>query len=137
MNIHGAASPPMAVVASNDSRYSEIPRIQSPLVDMRKRVGVYKGRLCARCESMHLTRTSFTSIPAVHRCGVKLACAVSAIFFSINSVAVSQAFPQSDNLAETDRCNIIPPLMIQFPWAGKLHSPETNLRTLPKPSRGF
>ena len=128
----------MAVVELNDMRYSEIPRIQSTLVAKRESVGVYKGGRCARCDSIPSARASFASIPTVRRCGVKMMCMGAAIFgFSINEVAASQPFLQSDNLDASARCIVIHPLMIQLPWAGELYPPGSNLRLLPKPPIGL
>ena len=105
----GAEPPAMVEVALNDSRFRSVPRIRSTLVVKRKSIGIYKGRLCARGDSAPLTHTPFTSSPTVHRCRTKLVIAVAAMGnFEIRSVDVSQAFLQSDNLAETDRCIVIP-----------------------------
>ena len=128
----------MVAATLNDSRYSEIPLIQATLVAKRKSVGVYRGRLCARGYSIPLNHTSFSAIPAAHRCGVKQICTVAAIFgFPINAVGASQAFLQSDNFDEPDRCIIIHQLTIHLPLAGKLYPPGTYLRFLPKSTRGF
>ena len=135
---HGAEPPAMVVVSLNDSRFKNIPKIYSTLVVKRKSVGVYKGRLCARGDSIPLTHTSFTSSPTVHRCGVKIMCMIAVLFsFQMRSLDVSQAFLQSDNLAESDRCIVIPPNMVKLPWTGELHSPTVNLKNLPPPTHGF
>ena len=134
----GAEPPAMVEVALNDSRFRSVPRIRSTLVVKRKSIGIYKGRLCARGDSVPLTHTPFTSSPTVHRCGTKLVLTVAAMGnFEIHSVDVSQAFLQSDNLAESDRCIVIPPVMVPMPWKGELYPPETNLNQVPPPRHGF
>ena len=135
---HGAEPPAMVEVALNDSRFRNVPRIRSTLVAKRKSIGIYKGRLCARGDSVPLTHTPLTSSPTVHRCGTKLVLTIAAMrSFEIHSVGASQAFLQSDNLAESDRRIVIPPAMAPMPWKGQLHSPETNLNHVPPPRYGF
>ena len=135
---HGVEPPAMVEVHLRDSRFKNIPRIRATLVAKRKSVGIYKGRLCARGDSVPLTHTPFTSSPTVSRCGSKLVVMIAAMLnFDIHSVDVSQAFLQSDNLAESDRCIIIPPSMIPMPWQGKLHNPDVNIKMLPSPTHGF
>ena len=98
-------------------------------------MGVYKGRLCDRGDSVPLTHTSFASSPTVHRCGVKIICMLTALFpFQMKSVDVSQAFLQSDNLSESDRRIVIPPLMA-LGWGDSRH--EYQLKDFTPPSHGF
>ena len=128
----------MVEIALNDPRFRHVPRIRSTLVVKRKNIGIYKGRLCARGDSVPLTHTPSTSSPTVHRCGAKLVLTIAALrSFEIHSVDASQAFLQSDNLAESDRCIAIPPSMGPMPWKGQLHPPETNLSHVPAPTHGF
>ena len=135
---HGAEPPAMVVVSLSDSRFKSAPRIHSTLVAKRKSAGVYKGRMCARGGSIPLTHTSFTSSPTARRCGVKIICMVAVLYsFEVRSLDVSQAFLQSDNIAESDRRVVIPPIMVKLPWAGQLHSPGINLKRLPPPTHGF
>ena len=72
------------------------------MVVKRKSVGLYKGRLCARGDSIPLNHTSPKSSPTSHRCSVKLVFAIAAIFgFNIHAVDVSPSF--SDRPFESSR----------------------------------
>ena len=57
--------------------------------------------------------------------------------FQMRSLGASEEFLQSDNLAESDRRLLIPPIMVKFSWAGALLPHEVNLMELPPPSHGF
>ena len=88
----------MVEVALNDSRFRPIPKVRPTLAAERKSVGIYKGRLCSRGDSVPLTRTPFTSIPTTKRRGTQLVIIVAAFWnFGIRSAGVSQAFLKSDN----------------------------------------
>lgn len=64
----------------------------------------------ARGDSIPLTRTPFKSSPTVSRYGSKLAVTVAVCAgFEIRPLDASQAFLQSDNSGESDRCVVIPP----------------------------
>ena len=130
--------PAMVEVALNDSRYSRVPRVQSTLVIKRKGANHYKGRLCVRGDTVSLNTTAFISSPTVHRCGVKVICALAAqLNWTIHAVDISQAFLQSSNLNPKDRVIVLPPAMIQLPWKGKLPPSHVDVNHLPRHTRGF
>ena len=113
--------PAMIEIDLRDSRYSAVPRVRSTLVAKRKGIDSYKGRLCVRGDTVPLQTTALVSSPTVHRCAVKLVCAIaSQMSWAIHAIDVSQAFLQSSNLNPKDRVVVIPPNMIHFPWNGKL-----------------
>ena len=135
---HRAGPPAMVEASLNESRFRSVPRIRSTIAVKRKSIGIYKGRLCARCESVPLTHAPFTAIPTAQRCGTKLVLTVAALGgFGIRSVDASQAFPRSDNVAESDRLIVLPPAMVPMPWKGELHPQGVNLNRVPPPSLGF
>ena len=95
--------PAMVEVALGDSRYRTVPRVHSTLVIKRKGIDSYKGRLCVRGDTVPLQTTAFASSPTVHRCAVKLICAIaSQVNWAIHAVDISQAFLQSSNLNPKD-----------------------------------
>ena len=62
-------------------------------------------------DSVPLTRAPFTSSHTVSRCGSKLGVMIDVLGkFEIHSINAIQSFLQSDNLAESDRCIVIPHL---------------------------
>ena len=130
--------PAMVEIALNDSRYLRVPRVQSTLVVKRKGVNHYKGRLCVRGDTVPLNTTAFISSPTVHRCGIKVICALAAqLKWTIHAVDISQAFLQASNLNPKDRVIVLPPNMIQLPWKGKLPPSHIDVNQLPRHTRGF
>ena len=82
--------PAMVEVALNDSRYLNVPRSHSTLVTKRKGIDSYKGRLCARGDTVPLLTTAFVSSPTAHRCAAKLVCAIaSQLIWKIHAIDVS------------------------------------------------
>ena len=129
--------PAMIEVASDDSRYRSAPRVHSALVVKRKGIDSYKGRLCVRGDTVPLQTTAFVSSPTVHRCAVKLICAIaSQLEWAIHAVDISQAFLQSSNLNPKDRVIVIPPNMIHLPWSGRLHPMNHDISRVTH-NRGF
>ena len=113
--------PAMIDVALNDSRYLAVSRQHPAIVITRKGIGSYKGRLCARWDTVPLQTTAFALSPTAHRCDVKLICSISSqLEWAIRAVDISQAFLQSSNLNPEDRVIVIPPPTAHLPRTGKL-----------------
>ena len=120
--------PAMIEIDLRDSRYTMVPRVHSTLAVKREGIDSYKGRLCARGDTVPLQTTAFVSSPTAQRCAVKLICAIaSQLPWVIHAIDASQAFLQSPNLNPKDRVVAIPPNMIHLPWKGKLPPTHTDL----------
>ena len=135
---HGNAPPAMIEVDITLPQYRSITRVHSTLVVKRKSVGIYKGRLCIRGDTVPITQTAFVSSPTANRCGVKLICIISSqTKWVVHALDISQAFLQAGNLHPKERIILIPPPMVPLPWKRTLYHPETDLKKVRTSNHGF
>ena len=138
LTAHGNAPPAMLEVDITLPQYRSITRVHSTLVVKRKSIGIYKGRLCIRGDTVPITQTAFVSSPTANRCGVKLICIIaSQSLWKIHALDISQAFLQAGNLHPSERVILLPPPMVPLPWKKKLHHPEMDLKKVPRHNHGF
>ena len=135
---HGQDPTAMLQISLSDPKYRGIARVRSTLVVKRKSVGVYKGRLCVRGDTVPIAQTAFASSPTANRCGVKIICLMaSQSQWDVRALDISQAFLQAGNLNNHDRMIVLPPPMIKFPWKKSLHDHTVELKSLPVSEYGF
>ena len=100
----------MLEISLSGPKYSGISRVHSTLVAKRKSVGVYKGRLCIRWDTVPITQTAFVSSPTDNRCGVKIICLIaSQTQWSMHALDISQEFLETGNLHTNDRMIVLSP----------------------------
>ena len=122
----------MIQVSPPDSKYRGIDRVHSTLEAKRKSVGVCKGRLCVRGDTVPIAQTSFASMPTASRCGVEVVRLIaSQSQRPVRALDISQAFLQEGNLHNHDRMVVLPPPMIKLHWGKSLQPPDTELKSLP------
>ena len=128
----------MVEVSLLDMQYRNVQRAHSTLVIKRKSVGIYKGRLRIRGDTVPTTQKAPISIPTANRCGVRLICLISSqTRWAVHALDVSQAFSQAGHVNRAGSAILIHPPMVKLPRGESLHPPGTDLEKIQSPRRGF